>query len=258
MPHWDDSLKIREQFELGKRFVIHAAQLLQGRIGQRQELRFFFRFQVGSHALQRGDQAFSGAVAVPEINGHELPFLIGKGVVHLDTPLLARLARSVLFFSVIDFLLKLSEPLLDGRTLIRGQRFLCLRRPLIFRAVVDDSVDHPEIVFHCHFSSLQIILGRLKFGDLRETNAVAVMICYHTILLKRNDVTDGKTVAAEIIRSLHVEDMKGVFGAFQVGMLVQRPGVDKIVMRSGGLQPTCLDRIKARKKSGPAAREICR
>ena len=97
-------------------------------------------------------------------------------------------------------------------------------------AVIDDTVDHAVIIFHCHFHISQRIF-RQETWHLGETNTVAVMIGYLTILLDGNDVTYTHRRAVKIHRFLQIELLIQPFQLLHcTARTVQRGCVDKVIV----------------------------
>ena len=105
----------------------------------------------------------------------------------------------------------------------------------LFRAVIENTVDHSHVIFHSHFSVFQIIPS-LKIFDLLKAEAVAVMIGYFRPTLYGNDVADGQAVAEEVGGTPNVELLENFFQNFVFGAaVVQRLRVDRIVINYGRL-----------------------
>ena len=80
-----------------------------------------------------------------------------------------------------------------------------LQRFLFLRAVVDDPVDHIQVVFHHHFRIAKRIFRRNEIRQLLKTKAVGIVACDLSLLLQDNDVTDTEAVAVEVFRTIQIE-----------------------------------------------------
>ena len=73
-------------------------------------------------------------------------------------------------------------------------------RFFILRAVVDDPVDHIQVIFHRHLRIAKRIFRRNEIRQLLKTEAVCVIAGQSSILLQGNHITDAQAVPMKVSR----------------------------------------------------------